>query len=251
MPFRAVFFDVGETLLAPYPSFTELFAEVLRGLGFMVSPDDVEEALMAVATSVGDAIASSKTTWSTSRDESRRFWRGLYGAMLERWGIPDESGEVFDALYGRFTSYEAYRLFPDVIPTLTACRAAGLTLGIVSNFEEWLEGMLIEMEVAPFFSFMVISGKEGIEKPDPAIFRLALERSGVTPGEAVFVGDHPQVDIAAASELGMTGVLVDRHGRYPDFPGPRVERLTDLLAIVGANGANGAGDGNGAGEAGT
>ncbi|HWD73101.1 MAG TPA: HAD-IA family hydrolase, partial [Actinomycetota bacterium] len=168
------------------------------------------------------------------REESRRFWRSLYGAMLAHWGIDDSSGAIFDVLYGRFTSYESYRLFPDVIPTLTACRAAGLTLGIVSNFEAWLEGMLIEMEVAPFFAFMVISGKEGVEKPDPAIFRLALERSGVAPEEAVFVGDHPRLDVEAASQLGMTGVLIDRLGRYDDFEGLRVRALTDLLPIVGA-----------------
>jgi putative hydrolase of the HAD superfamily len=235
--YRAVFFDVGETLLAPHPSFNELFSEIMGSLGHEVTPRDVEEALGSVAPSVGEAIGNTKITWSTSREESRRFWRSLYGAMLACWGIDDSSGAIFDVLYGRFTSYESYRLFPDVIPTLTACRAAGLTLGVVSNFEDWLEGMLIEMEVAPFFAFMVISGKEGVEKPDPAIFRLALERSGVAPEEAVFVGDHPRLDIEAASGLGMTGVLIDRPGRYPDFQGLRVAALTDLLPILGVGAA--------------
>jgi putative hydrolase of the HAD superfamily len=234
LAYRAVFFDVGETLLAPHPSFNELFSEIMGGLGYEVTPGDVEEALATVAPSVSEAIGKTTSTWSTSREESRRFWRSLYGAMLAHWGIEDSTGAIFDVLYARFTSYESYRLFPDVIPTLTACRAAGLTLGVVSNFEEWLEGMLIEMEVAPFFAFMVISGKEGVEKPDPAIFRLALERSGVAPEEAVFVGDHPRLDIGAASELGMTGVLIDRPGRYPDFEGLRVRALTDLLPILGA-----------------
>jgi len=234
LPYRAVFFDVGETLLAPHPSFNELFSEIMGGLGYEVTPDDVEKALATVAPSVSEAIGQTKSAWSTSREESRRFWRGLYGAMLAHWGIDDSSGAVFDVLYARFTSYESYRLFPDVIPTLTACRAAGLTLGVVSNFEDWLEGLLIEMEVAPFFAFMVISGKEGVEKPDPAIFRLALERSGVAPEEAVFVGDHPRLDIQAAAELGMTGVLIDRPGRYQDFEGLRVRTLTDLLPILGA-----------------
>jgi putative hydrolase of the HAD superfamily len=234
LPYRAVFFDVGETLLAPHPSFNELFSEVMGGLGYEVTPEEVEEALATVAPSVSEAIGQTTSTWSTSREESRRFWRSLYGAMLAHWGIDDSSGAVFDVLYGRFTSYESYRLFPDVIPTLSACRAAGLTLGVVSNFEEWLEGLLIEMEVAPFFAFLVISGKEGVEKPDPAIFRLALERSGVAPEEAVFVGDHPRLDVQAASELGMTGILIDRPGRYHDFEGLRVRALTELLPILGA-----------------
>lgn len=233
MPLKAVFFDVGETLLAPYPSFPELFSEIMGGLGYEVTPDGVEEALATVAPSVSEAIGKATTTWSTSREESRQFWRSLYGAMLTHWGIDDEAGSIFDVLYGRFTSYESYRLFPDVIPALTACRAAGFTLGVVSNFEAWLEGMLIEMEVAPFFAFMVISGKEGVEKPDPAIFRIALERGGVAPEDAVFVGDHPRLDIEAAAGLGMTAVLIDRPGRYPDFDGVRIRSLTELLPALG------------------
>ena len=62
MPLRAVFFDVGETLLAPYPSFGELFSEIMVGLGYEVTPGDVEEALATVAPSVGEAIGQAKTT---------------------------------------------------------------------------------------------------------------------------------------------------------------------------------------------
>lgn len=233
MAFRAVFFDVGETLLAPHPSFRELFSIVMGDLGYDVTPDMVEEGLATVATSVSEAIGQETTLWSTSPDASRAFWRRLYGAMLAHWAIPDESGAIFDALYRRFTSFESYRLFPDVIPTLSACREAGLTLGIVSNFEAWLEGMLIEMEVAPFFSVMVISGKEGIEKPDPRLFRLALERAGVEPESTLYVGDHPRLDVQAAEGLGMVAVLIDRPGRYSDFQGRRVRLLTELLPILG------------------
>ena len=103
--YRAVFFDVGETLLAPHPSFNELFAEIMGGLGYEVTPADTEEALATVAPSVSEVIGQTRTTWSTSRDESRRFWRSLYGAMLAHWGIDDSSGAIFDVLYGRFTSY--------------------------------------------------------------------------------------------------------------------------------------------------
>ena len=54
LAYRAVFFDVGETLLAPHPSFNELFSEIMGGLGYEVTPGDVEEALATVAPSVGE-----------------------------------------------------------------------------------------------------------------------------------------------------------------------------------------------------
>ena len=79
---------------------------------------------------------------------------------------------------------------------------------------------------------MVISGKEGIEKPDPAIFRLALERSGIDPGEAVYVGDHPRIDVEGARAVGMDAVLIDRRERYPGFEGKRIETLEHLLPIL-------------------
>ncbi|HWD09836.1 MAG TPA: HAD-IA family hydrolase [Actinomycetota bacterium] len=234
MDFRGVFFDVGDTLLAPHPSFLELFARILGEHGYPLMPAQVEEALHAVGRSVAEVIAQSgDQRWSTSREKSRAFWRRLYGAMLDHRGIPDPDGAIFESLYGRFTSYESYRLFPDVLPALEACRRAGLTLAVVSNFEEWLEGMLIEFEVAPFFACLVISGREGVEKPDPAIFKLALDRTGLQARDVAFVGDHPTVDVAAANELGMTGVLVDRWDRYAGFAGPRVRDLLGLLPFLG------------------
>ncbi|MGH2719574.1 MAG: HAD family hydrolase [Actinomycetota bacterium] len=241
MVIRGVFFDVGDTLLAPHPSFLELFALVLAEHGHTVAPDEVEGALQAVGRSVSEVIGkSTEQRWSTSTEKSRAFWSRLYGAMLDHLQIPDPEGALFEALYGRFTSYESYRLFPDVLPALQACREAGLRMAVVSNFEEWLEGMLIEFRVAPFFACLVISGKEGVEKPDPAIFRLALDRTGLQAAEVAFIGDHPTVDVAAANELGMTGVLVDRWDRYGDFTGPRVRDLLGLLPLLGVASPGGA-----------
>ena len=234
---RGILFDVGDTLIAPHPSFLELFALVMHEQGYEVTPAEVEEALQTVGRSVSEVIGSEATAaserWSTSEEKSRRFWRRLYGAMLAHWGIPDAEGAIFGALYSRFTRPDSYRLFPDVVPALEACREAGLVLGIVSNFEAWLEDMLAGLGVAPFFATVVISGKEGIEKPDAEIFRRALERSGLDPAETAFVGDHPRVDIAAAAELGMTGVLIDRWDRYPDADSLRIRTLTELLPALG------------------
>lgn len=233
---KGILFDVGDTLLAPHPSFLELFALVMREQGFSVTPAEVEEALQTVGRSVSEVIGQGDNPderWSTSEEKSRRFWRRLYGAMLAHWGIADGDGAIFNALYARFTRPDSYRLFPDVMPALEACREAGLVLGIVSNFESWLEDMLAGLGVAGFFACVVISGKEGIEKPDPEIFRRALERSGLEPAETAFVGDHPRVDIAAARELGMTGVLIDRWDRYPDADSLRIRTLADLLPALG------------------
>jgi FMN phosphatase YigB (HAD superfamily) len=76
----------------------------------------------------------------------------------------------------------------------------------------------------------VISGLEGIEKPDPRIYRLGLERAGVCASETAFVGDNPEFDIDPPAALGMFPVLIDRRDRYPEHPGTRI---TDLRALAG------------------
>ncbi|MGH2768764.1 MAG: HAD family hydrolase [Actinomycetota bacterium] len=234
MAYRAVLFDAGETLLAPHPSFPDLFAAVMGGRGHSVTPAQVEVAVEKVAPSFVEILErTGSKTWSTSREVSRRFWGTIYAAIFEHLGISDSTDSHFEALYERFTRHDSYRLFPDTLPTLQAMKEAGLLLGIVSNWEEWLEGLLVTLEVAALFDAIVISGREGVEKPDPGIFRLGLERLGTVAESAVYVGDHPRLDMAAATEVGMAGILIDRRGRYADFPGVRIRSLAELPALLG------------------
>jgi putative hydrolase of the HAD superfamily len=230
---RAVFFDAGETLLSPHPSFHELFTGALASRGIAVDPEAVRSSLSSIGPTMAEVVSElGVSAWSTSAEASRHFWGRVYARALASVGVEDPEGELGRALYARFTQYDSYRLFPDAIPTLTALRAAGIFTGLISNFEDWLEGMLQAMEVSPLFDLMVISGKEGVEKPDPAIFLLALRRSGFSPAESVYVGDHPRIDAEGAEAVGMTAVLIDRRGHYRSHRGARIETLDQLLPML-------------------
>jgi putative hydrolase of the HAD superfamily len=147
-------------------------------------------------------------------------------------GLPTDDG-LGELLYAEFTDLANYRLFDDVRDALERLSDAGLRLGVVSNFEEWLERLLEQLEVTHYFDVRVISGVEGMEKPDPRIFRLALDRAGVEPGDAVYVGDNPLFDTEPAEALGMRGVLIDRRERYPEHGGVRITSLEELPAVIG------------------
>src|SRR5437763_1973905 len=112
---------------------------------------------------------------------------------------------------------------------------AGLKLGVISNYEAWLEDLLLDLELSSLLSVRVVSGIEGVEKPDPAIFHLALQRVGLPASDVVYVGDVPDFDIDPAAAVGMFPVLIDRRGRHPDFPGPRVSDLRQLPALLEAS----------------
>lgn len=233
MSYRAVFFDAGETLLSPHPSFHELFAGALAEQGRPVTPAQVKKTFESLAPTFAEVVdRMAISPWSTSKQASLEFWGRLYATALADLGIPDPQGLLAGALYSKFTRYESYRLFDDSVPTLSAIRKAGLVVGLISNFEDWLEGMLIEMEVAHLFDLMVISGKEGVEKPDPAIFNLALGRAGVSAEHALYVGDHPRIDVEGARAVGMGAVLIDRRNHHQGFEGNRIATLDGLLELL-------------------
>jgi putative hydrolase of the HAD superfamily len=223
-----VLFDVGETLVHPVPSFPELFARIVRDAGHDRDPDEVVAASAAVRRRFSEA-ARDGLLWTLTPESSRDFWLGVYEQMLRSLELSSADG-LRDTLYEGFTDLGNYALFDDVTEPLDALAATGVTLGIVSNFEAWLDDLLAALGVRERFPVRVISGLDGMEKPDPRIYHLALARAGVTAGEVAFVGDNPEFDVDPPAALGMFPVLIDRRERHPQHDGARV---TDLRALPG------------------
>jgi putative hydrolase of the HAD superfamily len=230
--FRAIFFDAGETLVHAHPSFPQLFADVLAREGFPVGVDAVHGQMAHVSERFSQA-ARDEELWTTSPARSRAFWLSVYERFLRGLGLPTDDG-LHETLYREFTDLANYALFDDVPPVLADLRRRGTLLGVVSNFEEWLERLLEQLGVLEAFTVRVVSGLEGMEKPDPRIYRVALERAGVDAADAAFVGDNPEFDVDPPAALGMFPVLIDRRDRYPRFEGTRIRRLTDLPGVLEA-----------------
>jgi putative hydrolase of the HAD superfamily len=232
--FKAVFLDAGETMIHPHPSFGELFAEVLAEAGHDVEIDRILETVSVYSARWADT-ARREGPWSVTTDASRAFWLEVYSGFLADLGVRGDAPSLDDlakTMYRTFSDPASYRAYPDVLPGLDALAGRGYTLGLVSNFEEWLELVLEAVELIQFFPVRVISGVEGIEKPDPRIFEIALERAGVAAEDSVYVGDHPHFDVEASQAVGMFPVLIDRRGRYADADGARIEAITELPDLL-------------------
>lgn len=232
MKVEMVFFDAGGTLLDPHPSFPELFARTCADSGYEISSAQVAEVQERLAPHLTELVdeADLPHAPSLSPEASRTFWTFTYRRFLGELGITDEA--MTEKLYERFSSFESYRLYEDVKPTLDAVERAGYRLGLISNFDSWLEKMLIEMEVGHVFDTSVISGMVGVEKPDPEIYRIAVERAGVDPTRCVHVGDSPRTDMEPAGVVGITPILIDRADRYPESVYARIRELTELVPLL-------------------
>ena len=231
MRYRAVFFDAGETLVHPHPTFPDLFSKVLAREGYDVDTEVIRERIHIVSDRFAHA-AETNELWTTTPERSRAFWYDVYGIFFRELGISDANG-LIDTVYAEFTDLANYALFEDVVPMLRRLRTAGLRLGVISNFEEWLERLLDQLGVGEYFDVRVISGVEGMEKPDPRIFELAMSRAGVDAGSSVHVGDSPTFDVEPAAALGMLPVLIDRRERFPDAPGTRITSMQELPGVLG------------------
>src|SRR4029450_2812130 len=129
----------------------------------------LEEAAVDAAV----AAAAREATWPedwTDLATQRAFWLGFYREVPVAPGHQGDGPELAEALFRAFSNPAGYRLFDDVRPALDTLAGRGITLGVVSNFEPWLEDVLALQGIDHLFATVAISGKLGVAKPDPEIF---------------------------------------------------------------------------------
>jgi HAD superfamily hydrolase (TIGR01662 family) len=126
--------------------------------------------------------------------------------------------------------HENFELYEDVLPVLDELRRAGLKIGLVTNSSRDVHAFA--RHHALDVDATIGSLEHGKTKPHASIFAALLELLDVEPADAAMVGDTLADDIEGALALGMRAVLVDRHGRHPEFE-PRLEDLYGLPAALG------------------
>jgi len=218
---RAITFDVGGTLIEPWPSVGHVYAEVAARFGLnSVAPDELTQ-------NFGRA-------WKAQRnfDYSQTGWFAIVRETFEPHaaGLP---AEFFPAVYERFAQPDVWRVYDDVFPTLKALQARGLKLGIISNWDERLRPLLHRLGLADFFACQVISCEAGATKPDPRLFQQAATALGVAPGELLHVGDSHPLDVVGAESAGAQARQVERRKPLTDLW--QIASLDQVLAGISAH----------------
>jgi putative hydrolase of the HAD superfamily len=151
----------------------------------------------------------------TALDDRGRIWKDkVYQAFCEEFTIRGISWQdLFDDFDARIAGF--YIPFRGLRQTLNQLKASGYLLGIVTNGrEEFQRRTLRALGIEGDFNTVLISVTEGVRKPDAEIFLRALRNLKCRPDESIFVGDHPEVDIKGAHEVGMRTIWK----RNQDFP---------------------------------
>ena len=218
-----IFWDFDRTLAYRPKGWTDLVAEVLgeRSHQSVPPPDEIRPHLEA------------GYPWHTPEiphpelDSPAKWWERVEKVISQAYMVFGCSNSLADELAAevreRYIDPAGYVVYDDSFPTLRELGRRGWRHFILSNHVPELPDIVAALGLRPFVEEVITSAGVDYEKPNPAIFRLALDIAG-DPAEAWMVGDNVIADVLGAETAGIEGILVrdrdDRAKRYsPDLAG--------------------------------
>lgn len=229
-PVRAVFLDIGDTVMRPNPSWEAVYAIAFREFGVDI---EIEALAAALRTAYHHGGWGMEGGFEPTEETSFRRSAAIDAAAIAELGLDPMPDAFFRRLSDLFLVTSHWHVFPDAYPALEAMRDRGLTVGAVSNWVWQLPELLHALELVSKFDFIAASARIGFEKPHPRIFEWALEQAKIDPASVIHVGDHVNADVLGAQGVGIGAVLIDRRGRYrADEVPDGVPVITDLERLV-------------------
>jgi len=205
---KTIFFDAAGTLFHLPQGVGHHYAIAGRDVGLDLDPQAVDRAF-AVAWK---QMPAREPTHAPREDDDKGWWRELVDSVFQQ--VAPATHELdrdafFEAAYSHFAEPGVWELFPEVVAALEALQPR-YHLGVISNFDGRLRMILEQLGISKFFRVVVISSEIGADKPDPFIYRRAVELEGIEAHEALHVGDDPVRDWEAAAAAGLRVFRLER-----------------------------------------
>jgi putative hydrolase of the HAD superfamily len=209
---RAILFDLDDTLIRAYAQPEEAWTRLLHIFAAHLDAHDPAEIERIRVAIMGEARAF----WN-DRAEAAKWRLDIAGARrlsvrrgLAALGRPDDP--LADRIADAFTEMrrQEYRLYPDAHATVDALRDAGVKLALITNGAGVTQRAKIErFDLEHRFHHIQIEGEFGQGKPEPAVYRHALEKLNVAPADCWMVGDNYEWEVVAPQSLGICGIWYD------------------------------------------
>jgi putative hydrolase of the HAD superfamily len=205
-----------------------LLAAQLRSRGVELSEQQARDAIAAEIAYYRAHLASGSDEAGLERLRDR--CTEVLGEALEQVGVR-VSAIGFGGLRAALLAALRFHPYCDVPAALRTLRAAGHRLVVVSNWDVSLHEMLRDAGLDALLDGAISSAQAGVAKPDPAIFRRALELAGEPQADALHAGDSLEYDIFGALAAGLRAALVVRGGTAPVVP-PGVAVVGSLAELA-------------------
>ncbi len=226
MSITTVLLDAGGVLVFPN---WRLVAGALGRQGIRADP-----AALAAADHHAKHQMDSDLYVRSSTDDDR--WLRHFDLVFAAAGVVADARAKATAIEELRAYHRLHNLWDvvpdDVVPALARLRALGVRLVVVSNANGTVAAMFERLGLAASVDLIVDSHREGVEKPDPRLFRIALERAGADAREAIHLGDLYHVDVVGARAAGIRATLLDAADLYGAYECDRVRSLGEFVSRI-------------------
>jgi HAD superfamily hydrolase (TIGR01549 family) len=222
-PIKAIFFDIGDTLVFDDPPLPERLTSAARAAGLTIDAARLPEAFRQA-----EAFAVQRYVAGIAWDAPGAL-RETVDVLWQAMGQPPLTETQWAAFGAAFAAVPFTRcVHPGAPALLEELRRRGFLLGAISDWEDTLPDVLATLDLLPYFSALSISACVGVTKPNPLLFEDALAQVNLPPDTCLHVGDWYELDAAGARAAGMNTLLFDWAGRRSDADCPRVTTWPDL-----------------------
>ena len=230
---QVILFDVYGTLAGFDPPREQIQQRAAAKFGLVLDRDGLDRGYSEADHFMAEQNASAPVRLMSPQDSALFFAR--YEQIVLSGAGHEVDLQLAGNIWDKVRSQEyGWALFDDVVPGFAALRSAGFRIAALSNMPNSEEEMCDMLGLTGQVEFAVTSGDTGVEKPDPRIFRVALERAGVGAADTMMVGDSISSDLRAAEAVGIKAVLMDRFCNHPDHAEhPRVTDVFGVLELLG------------------
>lgn len=205
---KAICFDAVGTLFRLTRSVGDHYANVGREVGLDLNAQKLERAFHTAWQEMPQRAAID----GPREDDDKGWWRELVDLVLDQVALSlseFDRDNFFEIAYEHFAEAGVWELYPEVPDVLEQLRPR-FQLAVISNFDGRLRMILQHLGISKFFANVFVSSEVGADKPDPEIYRRALNLMHLEPGEALHAGDDPARDWEAATAAGLAVFKLDR-----------------------------------------
>jgi putative hydrolase of the HAD superfamily len=219
-PVRGVLFDATGTLIELREPVGEVYSRIAKQHGVVLPAwrlGNAFERIMLCAPTRAFPNAKPEEIEALERGWWREVVRMTFQATDSSVLFAD-GDTFFTQLYRHYESSAAWRLVDEAEETLVELNSCGARIGIASNFDQRIKNIVQQLGIAKHFDSITIPAKCGVEKPDPGFFLSALSDLRLPANEVVYVGDHPDKDIAGARNAGLRTIDVNALSSLHQLP---------------------------------
>lgn len=234
---EVIFFDAAGTLIEVRGSIGEIYSRIASQYGCEADAEQLQQNFARWFRLQPPMAFPAGTDESRLLELEKSWWRNLVRAVFSDCDSFTHFEEFFDDVFDQFRQAEFWRVYEDVIPTLTELKRRGFRLGVISNFDSRLDDVLRGCQLNQFFNSVHISTRVGAAKPDPLIFDAALTHHRIESSQAWHVGDSQREDFEGAQVAGLCGILLNRQATADNSPAV-ISNLNQLLTLLNSTEGN-------------